>query len=203
VSVKAPAADFAPELGKLTSSAGWFAWEGLPEGQWLVIAVEPKGGRGEANVSVFDNSITEVTVRLYGLHRWLASATSPNAQVDDMEEMRSPGSDSDLDNTNETAGSDDVSPAPAFREPVRKGSVRGRVVYASSGSPVAEATITFEGAGPAPDIAPVTNVEGKFFIGDLPWGIWRFYAMDPQGRRGTAKVHIRGNETVKVTISIF
>jgi hypothetical protein len=199
VSARAPAPDFAPELGQLTNSAGWFAWEGLPEGQWLVIAVEPKSGRGEANVSVFDNSITEVTVRLNRFHRWLASA-----QVDEMEEMRSPGSDSDLDDTSETTGLDDVSPAPAFREPVRKGSVRGRVVYASSGSPVAEATITFEGeAGPAPDIAPVTNAEGKFSMDGLPWGTWRFYAIDPQGRRGTAEVHIGGYNTAKVTIRIF
>ena len=57
-------------------------------------------------------------------------------------------------------------------------------------------------AGPAPDIAPVTNAEGKFSMDGLPWGTWRFHAIDPQGRRGTAEVHIWGYKTAKVTIKL-
>ena len=81
-----------------------------------------------------------------------------------------------------------------------KGSVSGQVVLASSDEPVGEATISvIHGAGPAPDLAPVTDSDGSFSLGNLPPGDWRLRACGPAGETGEAQVHV-GADTVSTVL---
>ena len=83
------------------------------------------------------------------------------------------------------------------------GSLRGRVVRARTGKPVANATITIvQGAGPAPDIAPVTDSSGAFALDGLPKGKWVLRAIGPRGDEGKATVQIGADSTASATIEI-
>ena len=183
-----------------SNGAGWFTFDEVPAGMWRVVATGPAEGRGEARVSVFDNAITEVTIGLNGLHRW--RATTMNAdQVNDMQDLIS-DEDGEVRGTPAQCGPSGTQ-APAPRDPVRIGSVRGQVVRGTSGLPVPDATIgIIRGAGPAPDIAPMTNAEGRFAMDGLPWGVWTLSAMDRDGQRGQAKVRVWGNAAAEIVIQI-
>jgi len=158
-----------PDAGPETDSAGWFAFSALEEGDWIVRAVGPHGGRGEARLSVFDNAVTEVTIALNGLHRWMATAL----------------------------GSANREKAPMT------GSVRGRVLRAKGGAPVADATVgVLRGAGPAPDIAPLTDALGHFALDGLPPGTWVLAATAPDGAHGTAEFSIHGNQETHIEIEV-
>ena len=187
---------------RVTNGAGWFTVEGLPPGSWYVVALGPNGGTGEARVSVFDNATTEVTINLNGLQRWLASTLATAAQADDMADVQSRYGVPDTgpsDGVVEVEEQQSSRPAP---EPTRTGSVRGQVVC-DSGQPISDATITIvRGAGPAPDIAPVTDSEGHFAMDGLPWGDWELSATDPTGGHGWTELRIWGDEAVTVVIRI-
>ena len=88
-----------------------------------------------------------------------------------------------------------------MRPPSVMGSIRGRVVSAADTRPVADATITVVfGAGPAPDIAPITNEDGWFAMDDLPCGRWRLRASGPGGEIGEAAVEVFDDALSEVTI---
>ena len=202
-SATAPTAGVASEHNLLTDNSGWFAREDLPEGTWRVTAVAPGGGCGEALVSVFENALSEVTVSLDGLHSWFASSFASHVQADAAALPQAGDVDGDLDEDNRTVSSDDALPALVFREPIRTGGIRGRVVYGPQGTPVAGATITIErGAGPAPDIAPETNSKGEFTINHLPWGLYQLGAVDPHGKRGYGKVEVSASKIFNVVIKV-
>jgi hypothetical protein len=83
------------------------------------------------------------------------------------------------------------------------GSVDGRVTYPGSGEPVADATVTIvRGAGPAPDIAPLTGDDGRFRFDGLPPGDWTFHAMGPGGQTGEATVRVLAGSVVEVVIVV-
>ncbi len=183
-----------------SNGAGWFTFEEIPAGHWRVVATGPVDGRGEARVRVFDNAITEVTIDLNGLHRWRAKTLGPG-QANDTADWRS---DEDSEVRSEpTRGGTLEHQAPASRDPVRIGSVRGRVVHGATGMPVSDATIgIIRGAGPAPDIAPMTDAEGRFAMDGLPWGAWTLSAVDRDGQRGQAKVKVWGHAIAEIVIQI-
>jgi hypothetical protein len=58
--VGGPAA--APDLAPLTGDSGWFALDGLAEGEWRLAAYGPLGERGEATVCVLDDAVTDVVI---------------------------------------------------------------------------------------------------------------------------------------------
>lgn len=83
------------------------------------------------------------------------------------------------------------------------GSVRGRVVRADNGRPLADATIGIvSGAGPAPDIAPLTNSAGWFALEGLPAGEWVLSALGPHGETGGASVRVSAGSVADVTITV-
>ncbi len=198
--------DFGPAPGvsqdgvRSSDGAGWFTFDKIPAGQWRVIATGPVDGRGEARVSVFDNAVTEVTIDLNGLHRWRAKTLDPD-QANDTVGWRS---DEDSEVRSEPTQGGVLEPqTPQSRESVRIGSLRGRVVRGTSGIPVPDATIgIIRGAGPAPDIAPMTDSEGRFTMDGLPWGTWHLSAVDRDGQRGHAKVRVWGNAVAEIVIQI-
>jgi Carboxypeptidase regulatory-like domain len=83
------------------------------------------------------------------------------------------------------------------------GSVRGRVVRADNGRPLADATIGIvRSAGPAPDIAPITNGEGWFALEGLPAGEWELSALGPGGETGSVSVRVSAGSVSDVTITV-
>lgn len=176
-----------------TNAAGWFAFDDLDEGDWAVAAFSPDGSHGEARVPVFDNATSEVTVRLNGFQRWIATLGSPTAA----QEMADVSSG---DATHEAS----VATAESLGEQhMPTGGVRGRVVYASSGNPVEGAAISIvRGAGPAPDIAPLTDSDGRFALDGLPPGTWELLAVTPEGAEATAEIQVYDSAVADVRISV-
>lgn len=83
------------------------------------------------------------------------------------------------------------------------GSVRGRVIRADNGRPVADAAITVvSGAGPAPDIAPVTDGAGWFVFHGLPEGDWVLRALGPSGETGEATVRVAAGSVTEAIIRV-
>ncbi len=52
----------APDMSPLTNEDGWFAFDGLAEGQWRLAARGPNSEAGETLVQIYDDSVTEVTI---------------------------------------------------------------------------------------------------------------------------------------------
>lgn len=83
------------------------------------------------------------------------------------------------------------------------GTVRGLVVRADTSAPLADATITVvQGAGPAPDIAPLTNDEGIFALDGLPAGEWVLRATGVAGETGEVSVRVAQGSISDVVIKV-
>ena len=84
-----------------------------------------------------------------------------------------------------------------------RGSVRGYVVRADTGAPVADAAITIvRGPGPAPDIAPLTDRNGSFALDQLIEGDWHLRAQGPRDEIGEEVVTVFDNSLTDVTIRV-
>ncbi len=83
------------------------------------------------------------------------------------------------------------------------GSVQGRVVHASGGAPVADATITVLGSpGPHPDIAVMTDDDGRFTMEAIAAGNWRLGARSANGETGEASVAVVNSAVVEAVITV-
>jgi len=82
------------------------------------------------------------------------------------------------------------------------GGIDGIVVDASSGAPVANASV-FVVAGPAPvaDIAAVTSDDGRFVL-DLPTGAWRIRAVPSSGRPADLLVDVAAGSWTAVRLEV-
>ncbi|MGH7153699.1 MAG: hypothetical protein ACREF3_07190, partial [Acetobacteraceae bacterium] len=179
-----------------TSGSGWFTFDKIPEGTWLVYAVGPRGGRGNVEVPVFQNAVSEATVALNGLQRWLADTL---ASVDQSADAASADKGCDVGKRSGADWSSDLAVSTGWKESAMTGSVRGRVVRADTGLPVESATIgILSGAGPAPDIAPLSDADGRFVMDGLPPGEWAIGAIDADGRRGSVEFRIRKSAVTDV-----
>lgn len=83
------------------------------------------------------------------------------------------------------------------------GRIRGWVVEATTGAPVENASVTIaEAAGPAPDIAALTNAAGAFAFDALPAGNLILEARSPAGGSGRAAATLAAGDEVEVTIEV-
>lgn len=157
-----------PDVLPVTDADGFFALDGLPEGEWLLRAMGPGQETGTATVHVFDNSLSDVTIEVAG------PARTPRRS----------------------------GPSNKSERPMR-GNLRGRVVRSDTGAPIPDATITIvSGAGPAPDIAPVSNASGAFSLDGLPAGQWVLRATAPEGEAGEATVSVKASTVSNVVIQV-
>jgi len=62
----------APDIAPLTDSAGWFALDELPAGEWVLRVLGPNDETGEATIPIFDHAFTTVTI--------LAGTSPPDAR---------------------------------------------------------------------------------------------------------------------------
>jgi uncharacterized GH25 family protein len=160
-----------PDEAPGTDEDGWFALDGLTEGEWMVRAIASGGETGTATVHVFNNSLSEVTIEVGVLPRPPRRGGSGRP--------------------------------PQRTERGMRGSVRGRVVRIDDRQPVPDATITVvSGAGPAPDIAPLTNQSGAFSLDGLPAGEWTLRAIGPEGETGDATVSVSAGSAADLTIYV-
>lgn len=82
-------------------------------------------------------------------------------------------------------------------------SVQGRVVHASTGAPVADATIAvIAGPGPCPDIAVMTDDDGRFVLDDMAAGDWRLGARSANGETGEASVAVGSSAVADAVIRV-
>jgi hypothetical protein len=168
-----------PISGPRTDDAGWFAVDGLRAGEWLFGARSLDGSTGEANVQVFDNAQTEVTIEVAGAPRAVR--------------RESPGRSKRSRPNGKSGGNVHLT-----------GSAGGRVVRGRAGRPVADATITIvRGAGPAPDIGPMTDRSGRFVLDGLMEGEWVLRALAPDGAIGEGTVHVSTGHVAQVTIEVW
>ncbi len=83
------------------------------------------------------------------------------------------------------------------------GSIAGKVVAVTTGYPIENASVmVLHGAGSAPDIAPLTNAQGRFSLEGLAAGEWRLRVFAPSGQTATPRIEVRANETAMVTVVI-
>jgi uncharacterized GH25 family protein len=83
------------------------------------------------------------------------------------------------------------------------GIVQGRVVHASSGAPVADATIAvIDGPGPYPDIAVMTDDDGRFTLNAIAAGNWRLGARSANGETGEASVAVVNSAVAAAVITV-
>lgn len=77
--------------------------------------------------------------------------------------------------------------------------IRGRVVD-DAGYTVAEATVfVLHGPGPVPDIAALTDAEGRFVFDVLEPGTYRLRAEDPSGNGGEADVTVPQEDIIRLS----
>ncbi|WP_426175956.1 carboxypeptidase regulatory-like domain-containing protein [Massilia sp. TWR1-2-2] len=82
-------------------------------------------------------------------------------------------------------------------------SVQGRVIHASTGAPVADATIAvIAGPGAYPDIAVMTDDDGRFALGDMAAGNWRLGARSASGETGEASVAVGSSAVAHTVITV-
>ncbi|SCU90803.1 hypothetical protein CNECB9_500024 [Cupriavidus necator] len=163
----------APVIAPLTDKAGWFVLDGLPPGDWVLHASGPDGETGEARAPVFADAFTNVTIHVAGAS---SDAQFPQRKSDSKEPLM---------------------------KPMKHGRVDGHVVRAGTGVPVQDASITVVwGAGPAPDIAPLTDKAGWFVLDGLPPGDWLLHASGPDGEEGEAAACVVSGGVASVTIVV-
>jgi hypothetical protein len=156
-----------------TDETGRFALDGLRPGVWLVAYKDLRGGWRQFYAHV------------------LADATMA------LEIDVSAAGEEGTSGCNGAAG-----PPPVGGGPAGRGGVRGEVVD-PAGRPVSDAAITvLRASGNFPDIAPLTDAEGRFALDDLPAGEWVFQALAPDGRIGEAAVNIPPGQLAVLTIRL-
>jgi uncharacterized GH25 family protein len=161
-----------PDHVFVASSAGWFELDDVPVGDWLLRARSDAGATGIASVRVTAHARSDMTIAVDGL-----PAT----------DQPTPG----------------IEPIFDTEGHAMTGRLIGHVIYADDGRPVADATVTIlRGAGPAPDIAPMTDRNGSFALDELPAGSWLLRAIGPGGETGLVQVSVRPGSITDVVIKI-
>lgn len=160
------------EPSAVTDAFGRFAFDHLAEARWLFSVHAPQG-----------QVVGQATVRVFG-----NSMSDVTIEADDQISC-------DADSSNDK---------PEERIRMRPyGSVRGKVVHARTAQPVKDAAVfVLEAAGIAPDIASLTDANGKFFLDSLPAGEWRFGVHGPNGESGSGSIEIRDGATGEMTIQV-
>jgi hypothetical protein len=160
------------ETTAVTDAYGRFAFDHLAEARWLFNVYTPQG-----------QVVGQATVRVFG-----DSMSDVTIEADDQ-------SACDVDSSNNI-------PQEAIRmRPY--GSVRGKVIHAQTAQPVKDAAVfVLEAAGIAPDIAPLTDADGIFFLDSLPGGEWRFGVHGPNGESGSGSIEVRDGATGEMTIKV-
>ncbi|MBI2823951.1 MAG: carboxypeptidase regulatory-like domain-containing protein [Planctomycetia bacterium] len=163
----------APDVAPVTDRDGWFAFDDLAPGDWHLRADGPNGETGDATAHVEGGALSEVTILV------------ARGDADEVLATRTPPP--------RTANK---------RRRVVTSRVRGRVVRADTGEPVADAAITASGSGAAPDIAPLSNEEGLFFFDGLAPGQWQLSALGPRGEAGQTGVKLEAGAIANIVIRV-
>jgi uncharacterized GH25 family protein len=161
-----------PDVAPVTDAEGWFALDGLPEGEWLLRALGRAGETGTATVHVFDNALSEVTIEVGGV--------PPRPQ------RRGGGTRPSNKSERSMRGS--------LRGRVVRKDTGEPVADAT--------ITVVSGPGPAPDIAPLTNDDGAFSLDGLPPGDWVLRAMTTEGGTSEGRGRVTAGGVSDMTIYV-
>ncbi|WP_426107726.1 carboxypeptidase-like regulatory domain-containing protein [Massilia sp. TSP1-1-2] len=83
------------------------------------------------------------------------------------------------------------------------GSLQGRVLLKATGAPVDGATIVIvRGAGPFPDMAPLTGSDGHFSLDGLAAGEWVLGAYGVSGEQGQGRASVLPDSVAQIVIQV-
>lgn len=184
---------FPPRIAAITDALGGFCFDGLRPGPWLLRVF---GGDGHElmlrHLVVHANALSQITLEVLG-----GGKTAPIPVIEPEPEP-----------TPAWEPSPDIAREPVISS-VRQagdlgtGRVLGHVVWSDGSGAVADAAVTIvQAAGQSPDIAPLTDADGRFLLTALPPGHWVLQAMAPDGRTGRAHTAVRANETTEMVIRV-
>jgi len=163
-----------------TDRDGSFFVDALRAGEWVLSIRGPSGNGAMAVVHVLDNSVSDVTIEIA--------------------DIRLPCADRGITGNGSVRG---TLPRPT-QDNTMLGSIRGYVVRDGDGTPIADAAITIvSGAGPAPDLSPLTDAEGSFSLDGLPEGRWVLRATGPAGETGETAAHVVEGAVTETTITLI
>lgn len=81
--------------------------------------------------------------------------------------------------------------------------IRGRVVDAEDGNPVADASVIIvDGPQPVPDIAALTDESGGFALGVPVHGAWRLCIFDQSGTKQEIGVQVPQTSDLEIPFEI-
>lgn len=195
------------DLSPLTDVDGWFALDDLHAGRWSLQAHGPDGATGEADVDVWDDSLSDVTITLDDANPPRADIwPEPDRANPDFQPYDRDGSDEDALLAGAGPEPARTSPAPGVRKKragARRGSILGWVTDAVTGAAVADALVMVtDGPGPLPDLAVITDAEGGFKIPGMEPGDWSLRVDANDSGRGELVVAVRSGRRVDVTIAV-
>ena len=79
--------------------------------------------------------------------------------------------------------------------------LQGRVISIDGAGPVANASVAVvDGPAPAPDLAALTDGDGRFALSCLAMGRWRVRAYGPGGGQGEAVIELPQRYDAEITL---
>lgn len=172
---------------------GAFAVHHLAPGRWRVATA----GTAPMQVEVIDWAATQVVLALARS----GTDTGVPLVVPMIDIWREPNPESTWQDASPGCMPDIVPDAASRR--LGRGAVLGWVRDARSQAPVADATISCHSSGgSAPDIAPVTDADGRFAIDGLSEGLWILRARAPGGAVGESVVSVRAELRSQLLIEL-
>lgn len=201
-------------LSLQTRSDGAFVARDLVPGQWEVAAA----GAARVVVDVLARATTPVMLELQSgapaqlapdLATWQAPALPAGTVAEPDIYLERPG-DQSMDTVSCDAGQDLIAASSDWPEPAqgafqlrRSGAAVGLVRDVRQGRSVANATITcFSSHGSAPDIAPISDAAGRFYLDGLSEGLWIIRAVAEDGRAGESVLAVRAGMRSHVEIEL-
>jgi len=163
-----------PDVAPLSDADGWFALDALDPGLWRLRADAPDGSSGEADVDVWPDSLSELTISLDPVKTTVPRKSGTGRK---------------------SAGR---KPQPGF------GRVVGRVTDSATGEAVVGAPVVVtDGPGPLPDLAFLTDEHGEFVIPEIAAGDW-VLRVDADGLgQGMLMVGVVGDRSVSVALALI
>ena len=161
-----------PDIAPLTDSNGWFVLDDLNPGRWRLRATATDGTAAEADVEVWANSMSEVTI---ALDPALKPASKPRGRKTGPPRRNESGYGRVVGRVTDSATGDPVVGAPV---------------------------VVTDGPGPLPDLAFLTDEHGDFVIPEISPGDWVLRVDADGLGQGMLMVGVLSDRSVSVALAL-